>query len=1268
MVTLNWIDATDLNLWANRRAAQGRLPQVVRRLVHATVERRHCHRVSFRAGEGVQLGGWDGLVKVSEGNAFVPDEVSAWELTTAQDSKGKADDDYQNRCRDPLEVNPSETTFVFVTARRWGNKDEWAKEKSREGPWAEVRVYDADDLEQWLEQAPAVHAWLARLVGKYPEGVQDLGDFWGAWRDSTTPPMNAALGLAGRQEAVERVETWLNDTTSSLSVQSDSREESIAFFAATVFQMPEEDRVPYLARCVISQNEQSWRHLVPSSEHLILIPTFDNLEGVGKAVSGGHHVLIPLGRETSISPNTLSLPPLAKTDIERALIDMGISEERAHALAQESRRDLLVLRRRLAVVPEIHCPSWSKPEAARPLVPVLLAGAWDNTREADRKAIEEIARKPYEEVLATLSRWVNESDPPVRRVGNIWQLVSREDSWHLLARFVMQDDLEVLENVVLSVLGTLDPRYDLPPDQRWAAGLYGKTLPHSSFLRQGLAETLALLATRGEVSGIQDTMSAEDRARRIVWKLFNLATDWRLWCSLSYSLPTLAEAAPEAFLDAVEEALVGESPVFLNMFAQEDPMSGSPHTGLLWALEALAWEPEYLGRVALILAKLTRLDPGGQLSNRPQNSLRAIFSCRRPQTPTTLDQRFKVIDMLLTREPDVAWKLLCSLLSESSFRIPLRIHRPHWREWGSSWRPTVTYSQYCIEKVAEQMLSNAGANGKRWCDVIGHIASLPPRSRDEAIKKLLGIDPADIKPDDRLEFWKKLRLVIRKHRRFANTDWAMPAEVVDKLHIAYQKFEPDNLIDRYMWLFSSWPELLDFTSEDRQVEQDAIERARAEVVTEIYTVAGLSALLDLAARVEQPWQVGFAIAKSEVASDLDYRLLDSTLGKAEVALTNLGIGFVIGRFHAGGWSWAETILSPEGPCQWSPQQQADFVRGLPFERQTWRLLATLGEETEALYWKQVTAYWAAGEDECEEAARMLLAYERPYAALDVASFGLDRQSETLPMSAQLLADILEQAATKDPTTEEPPSVLQSLGYHVERILEVLQRSNDIEDTLIAKLEWTYLPILTHGAWQPRILLLHRELSRNPLFFAQVVGYVYRAEGDERAETDELTEEMVIRAEMGYELLESWHLIPGLTQDGRVDLEQLQAWIIQAREACRSIKRSVVGDQQIGQVLAYAPAAPDGVWPDVAVREVIEEVASKDIETGIYIGVHNRRGVVTRAIGEGGKQEKELAETYRKYAKAVGDSWPRTAALLRKIADSYESEARSEDIHAELEDY
>jgi hypothetical protein len=111
----------------------------------------------------------------------------------------------------------------------------------------------------------------------------------------------------------------------------------------------------------------------------------------------------------------------------------------------------------------------------------------------------------------------------------------------------------------------------------------------------------------------------------------------------------------------------------------------------------------------------------------------------------------------------------------------------------------------------------------------------------------------------------------------------------------------------------------------------------------------------------------------------------------------------------------------------------------------------------------------------------------------------------------------------------------------------------------------------------------------------------------------------------------------------------------------------IGDQEIGKILAYAPADSNCIWPDVAVRELIEEIASKDLEAGIDIGIYNKRGVWTKSLSEGGRQERELAETYLQYATAVADEYPRTASLLRRIAHSYTADAHQEDLRTELRD-
>jgi alpha-L-fucosidase len=96
-----------------------------------------------------------------------------------------------------------------------------------------------------------------------------------------------------------------------------------------------------------------------------------------------------------------------------------------------------------------------------------------------------------------------------------------------------------------------------------------------------------------------------------------------------------------------------------------------------------------------------------------------------------------------------------------------------------------------------------------------------------------------------------------------------------------------------------------------------------------------------------------------------------------------------------------------------------------------------------------------------------------------------------------------------------------------------------------------------------------------------------------------------------------------------------------------------------------PPDPDGAWPHIAVRDLIEELRSEQLEGGLKIGVYNSRGVFMKSPTAGGEQERQIAERYQGYANQVSDRWPRTAAMLRRIARSYISDARREDINAEL---
>jgi len=84
--------------------------------------------------------------------------------------------------------------------------------------------------------------------------------------------------------------------------------------------------------------------------------------------------------------------------------------------------------------------------------------------------------------------------------------------------------------------------------------------------------------------------------RELLWEASPQA-----WISMEDKLPLLAEAAPEEFLEAVKHSLEQQHPEILDMFCEGDDYIGqtSYHVGLLWAIEQLAWLPEYILRQAL---------------------------------------------------------------------------------------------------------------------------------------------------------------------------------------------------------------------------------------------------------------------------------------------------------------------------------------------------------------------------------------------------------------------------------------------------------------------------------------------------------------------------------------------------------------------------------------------------------------------------------------------------------------------------------------------
>ena len=501
------------------------------------------------------------------------------------------------------------------------------------------------------------------------------------------------------------------------------------------------------------------------------------------------------------------------------------------------------LRRKLAIAPDVQRPAWAQANAARELLAPLLVGAWQDSCKGDREALARLSGLSYESLQHILVRWAHESDPPLRRVGDIWMIAAQEDAWRLIACYLTDDDLNRFQTVAIEILSELDPAFELPPDQRYAASIYGKVLTRSGQLRNGIVETLALMATLSSEVPFMANRNGEAVAHSIVYRLLEKAKEeGDLWASLAYQLPLLAEAAPDIFLEAVEAGLSGEHPVLVTLFQDQASNaafhSSSPHTGLLWALETLAWNPDYLGQSALCLARLAHLDPGGRLLNRPIKSLRDIFICWYPNTTAPLGHRLRVLDTIRKQEPKVAWQLLLALLPNHHSTVS-PTHRIKWRDWVPGPRPEITIQEYfeATNTILEWLLLDAHANANRWCRLITAATGLKIEQQEILIQQLETLDPTQFISRDRVQICDCLRHETIRHRDYPDANWAMPANYVERLEAIGICFEPKDLIERYSWLFKISMEIPERRRRSWEERENIIEELRNKWVSTInYTM------------------------------------------------------------------------------------------------------------------------------------------------------------------------------------------------------------------------------------------------------------------------------------------------------------------------------------------------------------------------------------------------------------------------------------------------
>ena len=1258
-----WSKAKDLQTWALSLEARQKLPALVRKLIHATVD--NPRLIQFPADEGTQRRGWDGVLEVETGNAWIPNGKSVWEMGTDQNPETKANGDYTKRTDNPGAIKTQETTFVFVTPRKWEGKTKWLTEKRAENKCLNVLVWDCDDLEQWLETAPAVDAWLARLLGKLPAGVRDLSSYWQNLAATSDPLMTREVFIAGRTEAEKNLREALAGPPNEIVVSALSLSELRDFASAVFNERDEETENASTARALVVETAEAWNQLSTSKNRLLLIPS-DQLPlekpMVAEAVKAGHHVITQRSYTVIRGSSGIRLPRADRWELQKTLEGAGFSEESANRFAREAGGCLSVLVRLASKFAGQAIPTWSKPHEAGVLLPLVLLGTWSDRNEEDRKIIERFTGEPYTKIQQVATRWIAQPDAPLRLVEGSYSFVSREDSWQLLSPHFTSDLLERFAEIAIETLGEDDPRFDMATGERYLAGVYKKLPKFSPQLREGILETVALLGTRGEHTPQGASEGSSWRAARIVERLLQQASSKR-WFSLAHALPLLAEAAPDEFLTALETDLQKPSPPTTTLFEKDADglFSSSPHTNLMWALELLAWDTTHLSRVVLSLAILIKLDTGGRMNPRPAGVMHDIFRFWYPQTSATIDERLQVFDLLAKHEPDIAWTLLLGLLPEGHDSA-MQTYRPRWRGYDASQTKQITDADIRrqVEWAAARLVKLAQTNPAKWLLLLEQFAKLPPVARDATLKWLREIDVKLFPEKARIEAWEQIRELVQKHRFFHNAWWVLPKVTVDELSRVEQILSPTDPVIRSKWMFDSRAfeafGNIDTPFEERERLQT---EAQSRAVQEIFNQIGLAGVFELVSglQFQTPVKVGELLEKSGLLPDWRKLLPDKLISSQENERL-VALGYASARQAKEGNAWIEGIPLEE----WTPEAVGEFALALSCKRQTWQMLRRRKADAEAHYWRRAHPWLRIlDDDELEEAIGALLQNGRPMVAADLLSSAIQFHKKP---SWKIVADTVDLASSLSGDSSGARFNTMSV-WELCELMKYLQNDPTADQERLVRLEWRLLPLARHDHFEPKIL--HSELAQNPGFFVEVLAAIFRQKNQPKDEQEQSNPTKQALAQAAFHLLESWTGIPGKKPDGTIDSTVLNNWVAEARKQCAANGRIEVCDSKIGEQLSYAPSDGDGSWPCLAVREVFEIIKTDDILSGFEIGVSNQRGVTSRGMKDGGEQERELVKKYGTFAEKCKVSWPRTALALRRIAENYERQAKWNDERAEARD-
>lgn len=906
------------------------------------------------------------------------------------------------------------------------------------------------------------------------------------------------------------------------------------------------------------------------------------------------------------------------------------------------------------------------------LVLMNLLGSFDQKNKDDIKIVEDFLGNDLD-VLQDLLEEGNLS-----LTDGIWKIKrDRKIIFEQLGEKIFDQDIDKFKGVFSQVLDENNSNQDLNSLKKQTLITdFNKNFKYSKVLRAGVTEGMALVANNEGLFSNCSYQKVENVAFLSVQDLLDDYSNSSLWASIHEVLTPLAEISPKKFLDIVKKtfSIKNNNPFkeLLNICNSKVFFSKDYLWGIRWALADLAWDKDYFGESALLLAKLADIEKNfdDDSHNYSLTILIEILLPWHPQTTAESMNRIAVVKSILKESSVVGWKLLKALLPNKTT--------------SSTNHPTPSW----LNTIPENMLESRVSNQEYWeqvkqysklfvdnakelpgiIDVIKNVSNLPKSSFNLFVKNLNSSTVrGKLSESDEEVIWNALLDEVHHNERQMKSDinYALPMESVNMINALVEKFAPNDILEKYKRLFDNNDFKLYEDIDNWKESEKKLEIQRIDAVKNILETFEFKEIINFAAEVKFPFQVGIALGKiEEIDNEIFPKYIDKVSSHKELVR-----GYIVSRFYRTNpfdmnenMKWVKNIDF----TNWHAEQIAEFLINLPFKQPIWNIVERQSKTVQNNYWQKVIDFRdMSDQGYLDYPFNKLLEVKRSIAAVDCFRWVLyhyrskkisisNNEEINVNMCQKILLNLLE---LKDSDNQ----VTQELYNNITEIIDFLQQKLPLTDSNLWTIEWNFMPFFdVYNKKIPRAVIY--SIENNPEIFHQMISTVFKSTNSLDTHTEMKVPELVTHNIYSLTIINDFKILPGTDENGKFIVQNFNSWIKKVKKLCESSGHWDAAQSTIGSYLINAPKDKTGLFIHKSVAKVLDQYDNEKMRHGYNTGIINNLGV--QNVDLTGETNHKRFNVWNKRASEVEKAeFINLASTLRDLANKFEIDAKRDVVEA-----